>query len=507
MKKTTLYMGLGIPLVLLFAHCSYYLGWTIDDPYISYRYAENLVAGHGLVFNPGERVEGYSNFLFVLILAGFRAIGFSPVWVSRFIGFLSVLAIIPLLFKTLAREDISAHPLLRFFPLYFLALNGSLALWSVSGMETGFYTLLVTLAWYLLVQEDKARISPVAVSVLFLLVALTRPEGILFFGVCFLGDLYRAVRSRDSHLFKRLVVRCIPIGAGFLIYNLWRIGYYNALFPNTFYAKATGQLVERLGDGVVYLAAWGFENSVVIPLMLFIPFLTHLRLHPPIKRAAEFTIAGVIFILYSGGDWMPMWRFIVPILPVVAFLIGRGLVVLWQGIKECDPDYYRRDFVMIMVALLLVFGLWRERKLSFPIMSSVREGSFYRPNIRTAAWLEKHASPSAVVAGEEAGIIPYYSELYFIDMIGIVDTHIARLEGGLHEKTDPEYVLSNNPDFVVLICTPAEPATEEPEPLFRSGAALMETDEFTSEYSPVASFPRGNKYLGKTRLVIFKRES
>jgi hypothetical protein len=43
--------------------------WGLDNAYISYRYAENLVRGEGLVFNHGERVEGYSNFLYVLAVA------------------------------------------------------------------------------------------------------------------------------------------------------------------------------------------------------------------------------------------------------------------------------------------------------------------------------------------------------------------------------------------------------------------------------------------------------
>ena len=62
------------------------LGWMAsvswfltDDAFISFRYARNLLEGHGLVFNPGERVEGYSNFLWVLELAAvWRALGVPP---------------------------------------------------------------------------------------------------------------------------------------------------------------------------------------------------------------------------------------------------------------------------------------------------------------------------------------------------------------------------------------------------------------------------------------------
>ena len=52
-----------------------YAGYLIDDTYISLRYAKNLVDGLGLVFNPGERVEGYTNFLFVLLGAAALRLG------------------------------------------------------------------------------------------------------------------------------------------------------------------------------------------------------------------------------------------------------------------------------------------------------------------------------------------------------------------------------------------------------------------------------------------------
>jgi hypothetical protein len=60
--------------------------WGFDDAFTSYRYAENLVQGHGLVFNPGERVEGYSNFLYVLIMAaGLCVIPREGIWVFSLI--------------------------------------------------------------------------------------------------------------------------------------------------------------------------------------------------------------------------------------------------------------------------------------------------------------------------------------------------------------------------------------------------------------------------------------
>jgi arabinofuranosyltransferase len=63
--------------------------FMLDDPFISFRYARNLLDGHGLVFNPGERVEGYSNFLWIILLTPFMKLGFDPVVASKVLGLCS----------------------------------------------------------------------------------------------------------------------------------------------------------------------------------------------------------------------------------------------------------------------------------------------------------------------------------------------------------------------------------------------------------------------------------
>ena len=62
------------PLVLLLFcfvwQSLYYFPYIVDDTFISLRYARNLIDGNGLVYNPGQRVEGYSNFLWVVLEPG-----------------------------------------------------------------------------------------------------------------------------------------------------------------------------------------------------------------------------------------------------------------------------------------------------------------------------------------------------------------------------------------------------------------------------------------------------
>ncbi|MBE7560362.1 hypothetical protein HS125_16035 [bacterium] len=104
-------------------------GFLVDDAFISFRYAENLAAGRGLVFNPGERVEGYSNLLWVLILAGANRLGLPTIATAQGLG--CVAAFLALMLTFFLRRRSPAH-----FAALLLAASLPWALWAVSGMET-----------------------------------------------------------------------------------------------------------------------------------------------------------------------------------------------------------------------------------------------------------------------------------------------------------------------------------------------------------------------------------
>ena len=81
----------------------YYFPYIVDDTFIALRYARNLVDGHGLVFNPGQRVEGYSNFLWVVLEAGLMYLGWPVITGIKLIGLVSGAAVGVLAFVLAAR--------------------------------------------------------------------------------------------------------------------------------------------------------------------------------------------------------------------------------------------------------------------------------------------------------------------------------------------------------------------------------------------------------------------
>ena len=138
--------ALVLSVVVLAAHQGYLRPWTLDDAYITFRYSRNLAEGHGAVFNPGERVEGYTSFLWMAIMAAAHLVGANIVVASKIVGGGVTLA----WFAALA----AAHRWIRGLdPLVTgsaLALCGTVGLasrWSMSGMETPWCSSSWWWAW------------------------------------------------------------------------------------------------------------------------------------------------------------------------------------------------------------------------------------------------------------------------------------------------------------------------------------------------------------------------
>src|SRR5690606_23109908 len=119
-------------------------GWTLDDAFISFRYAEHFADGLGLVYNPGERVEGYSTFLWVLLLSFFYRVGADTLLAAKVLGVLfSLLTLLLVLFSYRWIREITAETSLT--AAFFLGSSGIFLPWQFSGMEVSIYSFLITL--------------------------------------------------------------------------------------------------------------------------------------------------------------------------------------------------------------------------------------------------------------------------------------------------------------------------------------------------------------------------
>ncbi|MBI2941588.1 MAG: hypothetical protein HYY04_14230 [Chloroflexi bacterium] len=263
--------GLGLAVALLALHLVYYarlLGFDpVDDAYISFRYAVNWAHGFGPVFNPGERVEGYTNFLWMAMLAIATWLGAGPPAVALILGSLLAVATVLVLWRAAGREPRGV----RTVAVMLLAGDGSFVLWSASGMETGLFTFLVLAGAVAFGRERQQGGLPVS-GLLFALAAMTRPEGALVFA---LSLVYHAVTWPGRRV-GWSVTTILLFLAVFGSYLAWRYHFYGFWLPNTFYAKVD---VESAGEaqiarGLAHLQTFlGVHSGPLIPALIAVPFL------------------------------------------------------------------------------------------------------------------------------------------------------------------------------------------------------------------------------------------
>jgi len=223
-----------------------------DDAYISFVYSRNLAEHGELVFNVGlDPVEGFTNFLWVMVLGLFVLIGLSPELMSLVLGFGFAAGTLVVAFRLmeLLRGD-RDDPVWSYAPAALLALSSGFACWTSGGLETQMFTFFVALALYLYVRADSDCDGRALrrVGAVLALDAMTRPEGLLVVAVIGLHRLTVNLARDRRVLPSRDELGCLAWFAALWVpYFAWRWSYYGYPFPNTAYVKA-GDAPQRYLD-------------------------------------------------------------------------------------------------------------------------------------------------------------------------------------------------------------------------------------------------------------------
>ncbi len=423
----------------------------IDDAYISFAYARNLSLGHGLVMNLGERVEGYTNFLWVVLMAVVHRLGFDVPLVARLLNLALGLALIGYTLVFLAVGTRSRSALLAAMVAgAVLSVDGSLARWSQDGMETILFSLLALASVCRSIGEHETPNKYPLSSLYFAVATLTRPEGALLFAASLGFRL--SVRGSERMCLRRLAhnigLYCIVV----MPYLGWRWLYYDDLLPNTFYAKV-GATAYQILRGVDYVYAFAAEQHWPLLLLFALALFTKSGRRVSIWHFHLLSVVAIylIYVIFVGGDWMGSGRFMVPILPLAVL----GVAEMFTAAAVSGESGLRKTAAIVLAlfcaGMLNVASGWNAEWANVS-----RARLFHQSRLSLAHWLREHARAGDTLLTNEVGLFAYYSGLYVADIHGLTDETIAhgvqpssmgRGKAG-HEKFDLDYSFSKKPTWI-----------------------------------------------------------
>lgn len=417
-----------------------HVAWTCDDAFISFRYADNLVGGLGLVYNAGEYVEGYTNLLWTLLLAAALKLGFAPEAASQMLGLACWLGVVATLLEWSRRAG--AIPLAAWLVL----LSADFHTWATGGLETMLFTLLATQAVLVGLHYGSGRTGALASGSLLGLLVLTRPDGVVFAAALAITILCRHGRRALAWMLAPLVVT----GLALVSFKLW---YYGELLPTAFFSKSATD--PYYSQGLLYVALYLAKNWYLLPALLLAGGVLLRRRDP--QRAGWLLASALLFAAYvahSGGDFM-FARRLIPAVPLLFLFIE-------DGVARLDGVWLRAALsAALVLAALLPYPLYDAERTR--IRGIADEPRFY-PAAAVEARRQQAEAMGRALAGSSPRIVfeggmcnfAYYSRLpYLVEMTGLTQYSLARLpisaRGFIgHEKapTD-EWLTENHIHFIV----------------------------------------------------------
>jgi arabinofuranosyltransferase len=333
--------------------------WLCDDAFISFRYVDKWLEGAGLVFNRGDRVEGYTNFLWVVELAALKKlVGVEPPAGAQLLSFSYTAATVGLTAWVAARTPHRTHRAwITVLSLVLLLTERSFAVWSSGGLETRQFTFFVLLGYAALTEGRDRWWARVGGSLSLAAAQLTRPEGLMLATVGVGAFVLQRVLTRRLRV-RAFVEVVLPVLAITLGHFVWRRLYYGDWLPNTYYAKHVRPWWDM---GAVYFGALAIESALYLLVPLAIAGAI-LRSRRGRLGFLELSLVGLalhaFYVAQIGGDHFEFrpCDFWWPILS-----LGSAEAIVWAGARLVRKG---RPFAGVCVsAALFAFVLAHARVL------------------------------------------------------------------------------------------------------------------------------------------------
>lgn len=415
--------------------------FTVDDAYITYRYARNAASGLGPVFNPGQRVEGFTSPLWFALATCAETLRLPPEQVSKFVSIMAVAALI-----AVCARRLNGSPWWTRCLLLLPATHGPLLIAAVSGLETAVNACLIA-ALFLSAQSDVGAWRRPAVW--GGLALLARPENAMLVGVHGLYLWFTRTAHRRS--LARAAIGWFAVAAAM---TAARWFYYGRLIPNTAVAKIASDAGAWLG-GWHYVVHWASRHGwlLVFALPLFArPATRRIALHGGLLMLAQ-----LAFVLVAGGDWMPGYRFMLPVavLALTSVCVALGQQPADEPRASARAAIQRPLGIAIAAALCATtlvaagFQLWSFRSERWAmddyrrLMAALADGP--------VRYVGEHADSGDVVVARDVGLLGYRTQCRIVDLVGLTDPAIAATSGlRRRDRLDTNHVFAEAPDFILL---------------------------------------------------------
>ena len=423
--------------LLFLLHAANYAYFFIDDEGIPFVTAQNVLDGHGFVYNPQDGpVEAYTDFLHVWVevalLALVRGVGLNKIavfFVGKALSLVFAIGVIWLMARLLKRLGLDrGAPFVG--ALGFLVLAGPLAVWSMSSLETTEFAFLVACLVYLLCDDRPNRRSDVLSATVASAVVLDRIDGFVYAGAIVTAMWISAPAPRRSELFRRVVA---PLVIVFAAYHTWRVVHYHDVLPPAVWSKVLFKfersqlLVTRLQKkayAVRFFDLFAWIPVIATGLTLVLGRRDH--------RVLGLAVITMLVTLYVSvvEDWMFGFRFFAAVLPLFGVMIAWSLARIRQ--------WHHQAAWAVAACSLAAFSL-----------AAIRFERSYEESMRRPTWLRQPhfgieayfptayyelqrrlralATPGDTLATNLGGFLPFMTGMPNVDNLGLCTRFFAEL--------------------------------------------------------------------------------
>lgn len=401
-----------------------------DDAYITYRYAANFATEKGLVFNLEERTNSASSFLFTLLLSLLYKIGITNLELSSVIlNILSSIGISFFVYKSVL--FLTKNSLLGYFLSFITILHGFISGWTISGMETIFFTMLVTAFVYQYYFQKKR--SEVKLTLTMILILLTRIEGILLLITWFFSKLYSSfiikIKKDNKPVFiSQLVVFIITILGLYIFYYV----YYGSFFPDSFIFK---RIAAYYQPNILYLLfVWIATSFTILILFVYSIFL-------PKQKSLWFLYLYIFlsFVTFAIGPFSDGARYSVHVFPIVIILASLSINYLIAGMKN------KKKFIGKFILVLILLQTAASALFTRSYMATDKQGQLCRKEL--GAYINTNLNDQDYVLSGDIGTIAYHAlNVRFIDLSGLTSKDI--LNSYQQRKPIDDIILHKKPKML-----------------------------------------------------------